>query len=108
MVELKKQVEDLQEKDILSTPPKVLEERSKVVLEAEERIRQGETICTKEVEAISAMWEAFLEDETREKIKENAQKADEKIIATRVEMKKLSFKEKVTKMVEIKQLQHEV
>ena len=60
------------------------------------------------MEVISTMWEALLEDETREKIKEIVRQADEKITAAKAEMKKLSLKEKVTKMVEIKQLQHEV
>ena len=35
-------------------------------------------------------------------------KAKEKITAEKAEMKKLSFQEKVTKMVEVKQLQQEV
>ena len=38
-VELKKQFEELQARQVPSTPPKVLEERSKVVLAAEERIK---------------------------------------------------------------------
>ena len=51
------------------------------------------------------MWEVLMEDENMEKIKENAWQAGEKITTKKEEMKKLSFKEKVTKMAEIKQLQ---
>ena len=49
----------------------------------------------------------LLEDETEEKIRENVCKAKEKVAAEKVEMNKLSFQEKVTKMAEIKQLQQE-
>ena len=54
------------------------------------------------------IWEVLLEYETGEKIRESTRQAEEKIIATKVEMKKLPFQEKVMKMVEIKQLQQEV
>ena len=102
MVELKKQVEELQEKHVPSTPLEVLEEWIKVVTKAIARIRKGEKLCTEVVESISAMWESLLEDETREKIKENAWQYDEKITVAKAEMKKLLLKEKVTKMAEIK------
>ena len=64
----RKQVEKLQMKKVPSTPPKVLEERSKAASEAVVRISKGEKLCTEEIEAIFAMWEALLEDETMEKI----------------------------------------
>ena len=64
MVELKKQVEELREKKVPITPPVVLEEHIKAMAEAMERITQGETIYTVEVEVISSIWEAILEDET--------------------------------------------
>ena len=108
MVELKKQVEELQEKHVLRTPPEVLEERSKATSEAVVRIRKGEKICTETVEAIFAMWESLLEDDIVEKIREDAWKANEKIIVVKTEMKKFPLKDKVTKMAEIKQLQQEV
>ena len=54
------------------------------------------------------MWEVLLEDETRKNIKENMWRADEKITTAKAEMKKLSLKEKVKKMVDTKQLQQEV
>ena len=66
------------------------------------RIRKGEKLCTEEVEAILAMWEVLLEDDTGENIKENVQQAGEKITTVKEEMKKLLLKEKVTKMAEIK------
>ena len=49
-----------------------------------------------------------MEDETGEKIKENAWQANEKITAAKAEMKKFLFKEKVKNMAEIKKLQWEV
>ena len=47
------------------------------------------------------IWESLLEDTTAKNIKENMRKDDEKIAAEKVEMKKLPFQEKVTKMAEI-------
>ena len=49
------------------------------MLEAEERIKRGETIYNEAVEFVSTMWEVLLEDETGEKIKENVLQVDEKI-----------------------------
>ena len=54
------------------------------------------------------IWEALLENESMKNIKEYAWQDDEKITATKAEMKKPSFKYKVTKMAEIKKLQEEV
>ena len=71
-MELKKQVEDIQEKQVPRTPPEVLEEHNKATSEAIARISKGEKLCTKEMEVISTMWEALLEDETVEKINEDA------------------------------------
>ena len=70
------------------------------------KICDGEKLYTKVVESISTIWEVLLEDETREKIKTDVQQADQKITAVKAEMEKLSLQEKVTKMDEIKQLQH--
>ena len=102
MVELKKQVEELESKHVPSTTHEVLEEQSKATFEAVARISKGEKLYTKTVEAISAISKGILEDETREKIKENAWQYDEKITVAKAEMKKLLLKEKVTKMAEIK------
>ena len=66
--ELRRQVEELKVRHTPSTPPEVLEERSKVVSEAEERIRIGETICTKVVEVVFTMWEALMDDDTMDNI----------------------------------------
>ena len=77
------------------------------MLEVVARIRKGEKLCTKAVEFIPMMREVLLEDETREKIKESGRQVDEKITRAKLEMKKLSLKERVTKIVEIKQLQQE-
>ena len=71
MVELKKQVEELHEKKVPSTPSKVLEERSKASSEAVARIRKGEKLSTEAIEVVSMKWEALLEDKSREKVKEN-------------------------------------
>ena len=70
------------------------------------KICDGEKLYTKVVESISTIWEVLLEDDTGDKIKEDAQQADQKITTAKAEMKKLSLQEKVTKMDEIKQLQH--
>ena len=43
-----------------------------------------------------------MEDATAENIRENMRKVTEKIIVEKEEMKKLSFQEKVTKMIEIR------
>ena len=75
----RKQVEELQGKKVPNTPPKVLEERSTVASEAMARIRKGKKLCIEVVEAVSTMWEALMEDETWEKIKENMWQSDEKI-----------------------------
>ena len=106
--ELKNQVEELQDRKVPSTPPKVLEEWSRAGSEAFGNIGEGDKIWTKVVESISMIWESLLEDDTGEKIKENAWQADNKITMTNPKMKKLPLKEKVTNIVEIKQLQQEV
>ena len=82
----------------------MLEEHKKTTFEAVERIRQGEKLCTEAVEAFSAMWELLLEDETVEKINEDAQKDDLKITAVKADMKKLPIKYRITKVAELKQL----
>ena len=53
-------------------------------------------------------WEFLLENEAVEKIKEDARQADLKITTVKADMKKLSIKEKIAKVVELKQLQQEV
>ena len=63
-VELKKQVEELQARKVPSTPPEVLEERRRAASEDARNITKGETLCIKELETISTIWEALLEDET--------------------------------------------
>ena len=105
VVYLKKQVEELQARQVPSTPPEVLEERNKAASEAIVKICEGEKLCTKVVEFVSTIWEELLEDVIGEKIKADAQQADQKITTAKAEMKKLSLQEKVTKMDEIKQLQ---
>ena len=82
----------------------MLEEHRKTTSEAVERIRQGEKLCTEAVEAVSTMWELLLDDEAIEKIKEDARETNLKITAVKVDMKKLSLKEKAGKIAELKQL----
>ena len=69
------------------------------------RIRKGEQLCIEAVESISVTWGFLLEDEAVENIKEEVQQADLKIATVKADMKKLSLKEKVAKVVELKQLQ---
>ena len=86
----------------------MLEEHRKEVSEAAERIRWGETIYTEAVEVIYAMWEVLLDNETVEKIKEDAWQDDLKITTVKVDMKKLPIKERSVKVSNLNQLQQEV
>ena len=56
------------------------------------------------VEVVSMMWEVLLDDETMDKIKEDVQQADEKIIALKVDMKNMLIKERSAKVTELKKL----
>ena len=49
-----------------------------------------------------------MEDKVVENIRENRCAAEEKIVIEKAGMKKLAFQEKISKMTEIKHLQHEV
>ena len=82
-VELKKQVEEMQERQIPSTPPKVLEERRRAASEDARKITEGETLCAKVVGAASMLWEALLEYETIENIRESSRQEDVKINASK-------------------------
>ena len=103
-VELKKQFEELQARQVSSTPLEVLEDRRRAASEAAGKITEGETPCAREVEVVSMIWEALLEYETAKNIRATAQQEDEKISVAKSEMKKLPFQEKVIKMEKIKQL----
>ena len=91
VVELKKQFEELQARKVPRKLPDMLEESNKVASEAVAKISDREKLCTKVAEVISTIWEELLEDDTREKIKVNAQKAYQKITAVKAEMTKLSL-----------------
>ena len=54
------------------------------------------------------MWEVLMEEDIMEKIKEYARQYDLKITIVKVDMKKLSIKERITNIAELKQLQQEV
>ena len=99
---MKKKVEDLQERQVSTTPLEVLEERRREAVEDVRKISKGETLYAKVVESISTIWDVILEDATAENIRENMHKANDKIGVEKVEMKKLLFPEKVTKMTKIK------
>ena len=83
----------------------MLEERRNAVSEAVARRSKGKKLFIEEVEAVSAMWEVLMEDETVEKIKEDVWQADLKIDVVKEDMKKLSIKEKIANFVELQQLQ---
>ena len=86
------------------TPHEVLEERNKAVYKDVEMIRRGETMYTEAVEIVSMMWEALLDAETKDKIKEDAQQADEKITTLKADMKNMLIKERSAKVTELKKL----
>ena len=106
-MELKKQVEELQARKVPRTPLEEPEERRRATSEADGNITEGQTLYMKAVGVISMIWEALLEDETIENIRESVWQVDERFIATKAEMKKLPFKEKLIKMADIKRLQYE-
>ena len=60
------------------------------------------------VEVVSMMQEVLLDDETMDKIKEDVQQVDEKIIVLKVDMKNMLIKERSAKVIELKKLQQEV
>ena len=70
--DLRQQVEELQARQMPSTPPEVLEERRRVAYEAAEEIREGEALCAKAANAIATIWGALLEDETTKIIRKSA------------------------------------
>ena len=87
--DLQCQVEDLQARQILSTPPEVLVEIRTIVSEAATNIKYGEAICAKVADNVVTIWETLLEDDTTEKIRQCICKADQRIVAAKVDMRKL-------------------
>ena len=87
------------------TPPEVLEEHRKTTSEDVDRIKQVEKICKEAIDAVSEPWELLLEVEAVEKIKEDACQTDLNITMVKEDMKKLSIKENIAKVVELKQIQ---
>ena len=86
----------------------MIEERRKTTSQAIDRIKEGEKLCTKAIDAVSMTLEVLLEDDTAEKFVEAAHHAVLKIVTVKVDMKKLSIKEKIAKVSKLKQLQQEV
>ena len=101
---MRSQVEELKVRKTPSTSHEVLEERNKAVSKAEEMVRRRETMYNEAVEVVSMMWEVLLDDETMDKIKEDVQQADEKIIALKVDMKNMLIKERSAKVTELKKI----
>ena len=95
----------MKSQQIPSTPTNMLKEHRKTTYEAIEMIRKGEKLYIEVVESIFMTWELLLEDEAVEKIKEDARQAELRIAMVKADMKKFSLKEKVAKVVELKQLQ---
>ena len=87
--DLQCQVEDLQAQQIPSTPPEVLAERRTAVSKAVTNIKDGEAIYAKAVDNVVTIWETLLEDDTTEKIRQCICKADQCIVAAKVDMRKL-------------------
>ena len=102
--DLRKEVEELQAKQVARTPPEELKEQRKVVFEDARKIKQRETSCAKELEDISMVWETLMEEVTVERIRVSRHTAEEKITVEKADMKKLAFQEKVAKMSKIKKL----
>ena len=57
MTDLRNRVIQLQEKVQPSTPPKVLEKRRGVAVEATKKIEEAKEICAKDVDQVSHTWE---------------------------------------------------
>ena len=74
-----------------STPLEVLAEIKRAVSKAAEKIKEGESLCTKAVDSIATILGTLLEDDTTKKIRQSVQEADERISATKEEMLKLSL-----------------
>ena len=64
--DLKKQVQELNTNQQPSMPPKVVQQRKESTNQVVSRLREAEKICTEEVEAIFAIWEKLIDDETIE------------------------------------------
>ena len=65
---LRKRVADLELQVKSSTPPEVLEERRKIITEASKRIEEAVALRAKEVEQVSQLWEALIDDEELEQV----------------------------------------
>ena len=75
-VDLRRQVDELKAQQQQRTPPEAIEEYRKTTSEAIDRIKEGEKICKKVIEAILTTWELLLEDETTPKFIEGARQAE--------------------------------
>ena len=80
----------------------MLEKRRRVVSEAVEKIKEGESLCAKAVDVVATIWGTLLEDDTTEKIRQSVREEDEQNSTGKVEMLKLPLQQNVIKNAEIK------
>ena len=106
--DLKKQVQELKTNQQLSTPPKVVQKRKQSSYEVVGRLREAEKICTEAVETITIVWGELIEDETVEKLAEQARQVELHVLVVKTTIKKLPTKEKIAKGAELKKLQDKV
>ena len=91
-----------------STPPEVLEERRKIITEASKRIEEAVALRAKEVEQVSQLWEALIDDEELEKVTEQLCIAEAEVNQLKNEVKNLLIVEKMAKASDMKKLQQHV
>ena len=70
--DLRQQVEELQARQMPSTPLEVLEERRRVGSKAVEKIREEKELCAKATDVVATIWGALLKDETNKEIRKSA------------------------------------
>ena len=77
--DIQQQVEEMQARKMPRISLEVLEERRRAVSEAANKIREGESLCTKSVDVVAIIWGVFLTNETTDKISQSVRQVDEKI-----------------------------
>ena len=103
-IDLKKKVKELKAQQRPSTPLEVLEKQKKTTSEAVDRINKGEKLYTEAIDVVLEIWELLLEDETTTKFIEDMHQTELKIITVDEDMKKLTIKENIAKVVLLKLL----
>ena len=85
--DLRKKVTKLEEQIRPSTPPEVLEERTKAAAKATKKIEEAEALCSKVIDQVSRAWEALIEDAEPEKVVDDICTAKIEVTHKKNEMK---------------------